>query len=137
MRIGWRVAAGLLIIAGVVLGTILGTLLTGTSSGSGAAQYEVTVQFNRAVTQDDIDEAGALLHTFDGDMDFLIMEMFPPVGRALMAAEASDFCQTVETAVGGKSYVDDVSCQPSERGDAADPDVPVSTDTDMNSQEAR
>jgi hypothetical protein len=132
MRISWRMTAGLLIIAAAVLGTILGTSLTGTSSGSGGSQYEVTVRFNRSVTQDDIDEAGALLRTVDDDLELLIMESFPPIGRAVLTTDASDFCQTVETELDGRSYVDHVSCQPWERGGAANPDVPVSMDSDRN-----
>jgi hypothetical protein len=137
MRINGKTAAGLLIIVGAVLGTILGTSLAGTSTGSGAGQYEVTVRFNRSVTQDDIEEADAFLRTFDDDLDFLIMEMYPPIGRAVMAAEASRFCETVEEELGGRSYVDDVSCQPWERDSGGDPDIPVSTDSDMTPQEAR
>ncbi len=133
MRIGWRMAAGLLIVVGALLGTILGISLTGTSGGSGAAQYAVTVQFDGSVTQDDIDEADALLRTFDDDLDFLIMEIYPPVGRAVMTAEAADFCKAVETELEGKGYVDDVSCRPWEGDSGADPDAPVSTDSEASS----
>jgi len=130
MRIDWRMAAGLLVIVGAVLGTVLAISFASESSGDAANQYEVTVRFNSSVTQDDIDEVGALLHTYDDDLEFLVMESFPPVGRAVMAAEAPDFCQTVETELAGKSYVLDVSCQLWARGGGADPDAPVSTDND-------
>lgn len=90
-------------------------------------QYEVTVRFNSSVTQGDIDEAGALLRTFDDDIEFLIMEMFPPVGRAVMAADTSGFCQAVAAGLEARTYVNDVSCQPWEGGGGAEPDVPVTT----------
>ena len=130
MRIDWRMAAGLPIVVGAALAAILGLSCAGGSGGSGTAQYEVTVWFNTTVTQDDIDEVDTLLRTFDGDMEFIIMESFPPIGRAVMAAEASGFCQTVETERAGQSYVLDVSCQPWAGSNGADPDTPVSTDND-------
>ena len=101
-------------------------LVVGALAGSGAAQYEVTVRFNSSVTQDDIDEAAALLRTFDDDVEFLIMEMFPPVGRAV-AAGTSGFCQAVAAELGARSYVNDVSCRPLAGGGGAEPEAPVST----------
>jgi hypothetical protein len=128
MRIDWRIAAGLLIIVGAVLGTVLGISLMQGSDADETARYEVTVQFNTTVTQDDLDEAGSLLRTFDEDVDFLIMEIFPPIGRAVLATDAPDFCRTVEAALEAKSYVDGASCRPWQEPDQADPDAPVSTD---------
>jgi hypothetical protein len=128
MRIDWRIAAGLLIIVGAVLGTVLGISLMQGSDADETARYEVTVQFNTTVTQDDLDEAGSLLRTFDDDVDFLIMEIFPPIGRAVLATDAPDFCRTVEAALEAKSYVDGASCRPWQEPDQADPDAPVSTD---------
>ncbi|KKK65067.1 hypothetical protein LCGC14_2977900, partial [marine sediment metagenome] len=55
MRIDRRVAAGLLIIVGAVLGTVLGISLMQGSDADETARYEVTVQFNTNVTQDDLD----------------------------------------------------------------------------------
>ncbi|MCH8920486.1 MAG: hypothetical protein IIA23_07240 [Chloroflexi bacterium] len=133
MRIDWRIAAGLMVIVGAVLGSALAISLVQRSNADDTARYEVTVQFNTTVTQDDLDEAGALLRTYDNDLEFLIMEIFPPIGRAVVTTEAADFCQTVETELGAKSYVDDVSCGPHVETDQADPDAPVSTDNDPNS----
>lgn len=82
-----------------------------TPTAGGEARYEVTVQFNTSVMQDDIDEVDALLRAYDDDLEFLIMESFPPIGRALLATDAPDFCQTVEAELQAKSYVDDVSCR--------------------------
>ncbi len=133
MRIDWRIAAGLLVIVGAVLGSALGISLVQRSNADETAQYEVTVQFNTTVTQDDLDEAGALLRTFDDDLDFLIMEIFPPIGRAVLATDAPDLCQTVEAKLEAKSYVNSVSCRPWQGPDQAEPDAPVSTDNDPNS----
>ena len=82
----------------------------------GATRYEVTVGFNTSVTQDDIDEAGAVLRAYDDELEFVVMESWPPIGRALLATEVADFCQTVEAELEAKSYVDDVSCGPVEPG---------------------
>ncbi len=133
MRINRRVAAGLLVIVGAVLGTLLGISLRQGSDADETARYEVTVQFNGSVTQQEIDEAGGLLRTFDDDVDFLIMEIFPPIGRAVVTTEAADFCQTVKAALEAKSYVDEVSCRPHVEPSEAKPDAPVSTDNDPNS----
>lgn len=127
MRIDWRAAAGLLMAVGAVLGILLGISLTRASDGGVAARYEVTVQFNRSVTQDDIDEAGALLRAYDNDVEFLIMEMFPPAGRAVMAADTSGFCEAVAAELEARSYVNEVSCRPWAGGGGAEPDVPVTT----------
>ena len=132
MRIDWRIAAGLMVIVGVVLGSALVISLVKGSDADETARYEVTVQFNSSVTQQDIDEAGALLRTFDNDVEFLIMEIFPPIGRAVLATDAPDFCPTVEAALEAKSYVDEVSCGPHVETDQPDPDAPVSTDNDLN-----
>ncbi len=133
MRINRRVAAGLLVIVGAVLGTLLGISLMQGSDADETARYEVTVQFNGSVTQQEIDEAGGLLRTFDDNVDFLIMEIFPPIGRAVVTTEAADFCQTVKAALEAKSYVDVVSCGPHVEPGEAEPDAPVSTDNDPNS----
>ncbi len=81
-------------------------------TAGGAARYEVKVGFNTSVTQDDIDEASALLRAYDDDLEFVIMESWPPIGRALLATNVADFCQTVEAELKAESYVDDVSCGP-------------------------
>ena len=133
MRIDWRIAAGLMVIVGVVLGSALGISLVQRSNADETARYEVTVQFNGSVTQQDIDEAGALLRSYDDDLEFLIMEIFPPIGLAVLTTDATGFCQTVKPALEAKSYVNSVSCRPWQEPDQADPDAPVSTDNDPNS----
>ncbi len=133
MRIDWRIAAGLMVIVGVVLGSALAISLVQRSNADETARYEVTVQFNTTVTQDDLDEVGALLRTFDDDVDFLITEIFPPIGHAVLATDAPDFCPTVKAALEAERYVDGASCRPWQEPDQAEPDAPVSTDNDLNS----
>jgi len=87
----------------------------------GAARYEVTVGFNTTVTQDDIDEAGAVLRAYDDELEYVVMESWPPIGRATLATEVADFCQTVEAELEAKSYIDDVSCGPVEPGPPDEP----------------
>jgi hypothetical protein len=77
-----------------------------------AAQYEVTVQFNTSATQDNLFETEALLRAYDDGLEYVIMESFPPIGRAMLATNAPDFCQTVEAELEAKSHVDRVSCRP-------------------------
>jgi hypothetical protein len=109
-------------------------VLAGVSSGCGsdddARRFDVSVQFTTEATQDDIFDVGAFLRTFDDDLEYLILEIFPPIGRAVVTTEAADFCQTVETELGARSYVDDVSCGPYVDILPVDPDEPVSTDND-------
>ena len=133
MRIDRRVGAVLLVIVGVVLGSALAISLVQRSNADETAQYEVTVQFNTTVTQNDLDEVGALLRTFDDDVDFLIMEIFPPIGRAVLTTDATGFCPTVKAALEAESYVDSASCRPWLEPDQTEPDAPVSTDNDPNS----
>ena len=92
-----------------------------------AAQYEVTVQFNTSATQDDLSETEGALRAYDDGLEYVIMESFPPVGRAVMASDASDFCQTVRVELEAKSYVDDASCEPWVDSGGVDPDAPVSS----------
>jgi hypothetical protein len=96
-------------------------------------QYEVTVRFNTSTTQDNITEVEALLRTYDADLQFVLMESFPPIGRAVLATDEPNFCESVEAELEATSYVDDVSCQPWEDRDLPDPDAPVSTDNDTAS----
>ncbi len=130
MRTGWRAAAGL-IVAVAIVGVVAG-VSSGCGSGDDARRFDVSVQFTTEATQDDMFDVGAFLRTFDDDLEYLILEIFPPIGRAVVTTEAADFCQTVETELGAKSYVDEVSCGPHVETDQADPDAPVSIDNDTD-----
>ncbi len=132
MSVDRMAAAAGLIVAVAVLGVVAG-VSSGCGAGGGAPQFEVSVQFTTEATQDDLDEAGAFLRTFDDELEFLILEIFPPIGRAVVTTEAAGFCQTVEAELGAKSYVSSVSCRPQAESGQADPDAPVSTDNEANS----
>ncbi len=132
MSVDRMAAAAGPIVAVAVLGIVAG-VSSGCGSGGDAPQFEVSVQFASEVTQDDMDEVGAFLRTFDEDLEFLILEIFPPIGRAVVTTEAAGFCETVEAELGAKGYVDEVSCGPWQEPDQADPDAPVSTDNEANS----
>ncbi len=108
----------------------LAVFAIGCGGDDGATRYDVSVQFNASATQDDLFEVGALLRTYDDDLEYVILEIFPPIGSAMLETDAPDFCQTVEAELEAKSYVDDVSCGPHVEADKADPDEPVSTDND-------
>ncbi len=95
-------------------------------------QYEVTVNFNTSVTQDDLSESEGVLQAYDDDVDYAVMESFPPVGRAVLSTDAADFCQTVEAELGGKSYVDGVTCGLWTEVGGVDPDAPVSSDDEAD-----
>ena len=84
--------------------------------------YEVTVNFNTTVTQEDIEEAEALLRTYDSDVDFIIMEIFPPIGRALLESE-SDPCSAITAQLESESYVESVACGPALPNDITDADL--------------
>ena len=97
MRFG--MIAAVLLVVGVACG------------GGGAPEFEVVVSFNTSATQDDIDEVGDLLRSYDKDLEFLIQESFPPTGRAFLSSDVANFCRTVEPELEAKSYVDDVTCE--------------------------
>ena len=107
MKLPWRfLTVTLAVVAGCVLLAACG------DGEEEATRYEVTVGFNTTVTQDDIDEVGALLRAYDDELEYVVMESWPPVGRALLTTDVADFCQTVEAELEAKSYIDDVSCGP-------------------------
>ena len=60
MRFG--LIAAVLLVAGVACG------------GGGAPEFEVVVSFNTSATQDDIDEVGDVLRSYDKNLEFLIQE---------------------------------------------------------------
>jgi hypothetical protein len=100
----------------------------GSEAGDAAIRYEVTVRFNTSVTQEDLDEVGAVLGTYDEEVEFLIQESFPPTGRAFLATAAPDFCPTIEAELEAKTYVDDVLCEEWEEAPpSSDPDEPVTS----------
>jgi hypothetical protein len=109
MRNDWKMAAGLPIVVGALLVLTLSVSFGLASGNDGADQYEVTVRFNTSATQDDIDEAGALLRSYDEDIEFLTTRCYPPMGTAMVTTDAPD---SVEAELKAKIYVDDVSFRP-------------------------
>ena len=78
--------------------------------GGGSTEYEVVVSFNTEATQDDLDGTGAVLASYDEDVEYLIQESFPPTGRAFLETDVPDFCVTIEVEL-ARSYVDGVTCE--------------------------
>lgn len=100
----------------------------------GGDRYEVTVRFNTSVTQEDIEAVEATLRGYDDGLDFVIMESFPPVGRAILTVDSADFCATVEGQLQAESYVDEVSCAPWQTPASGDPDAPVTHDNEPTAE---
>ncbi len=94
-------------------------------AGDGGSYFQVTVQFNTSYTQDNIDEAAALLRTYDDDLEFIVMEIYPPIGSAVLTLETSDECSPIEAQLKANSYVAGVTCEPWQPVDLDDPDAPV------------
>ena len=93
----------------VVLAAV--TVASAFACGDGdGTKYDVTVQFNESVTQDDLEETDALLRGYDPDAEFIIMEIFPPIGSATLETDAADFCAAVAAEFEAKSYVRKVEC---------------------------
>ena len=114
----------------VTLAAILfAAVLAACGGGDSATRYEVTVNFDTSVTQADLEEAGDILRAYDEDVDFVIRELFPPIGRATLETDASDFCAAIEGELEAKPYVREVSCGEWEEPDASEsPDAPVQSD---------
>ncbi len=90
-------------------------------AGDGSNYFQVTVQFNTSYTQDNIDEAAAFLRTFDDELEFVVMEILPPIGSAVLDLETSDECSTIEAQIEAKSYVAGVTCESSQPNGEVEP----------------
>ncbi len=73
--------------------------------------YEMTVVFNASVTQEDLLDAEDILRGFDEDLEFLIQESFPPIGRAFLGTAGPDDCLVAASLLEAQSYVDSASCE--------------------------
>ena len=102
-------------------------LLVGAVACSGdKTAYDVFVVFTTSATQENLDEATEILRSYDDDLEFLILESLPPIGRASLETGASDFCAKVERELAAKTYVDSVTCQEREELlTTGTPDEPV------------
>ena len=75
----------------------------------------VTVSFNTAVTQQDIDDATAFLKRYDDDLEFHIQESFPPIGSVVVETDDTRFCSKIEAKLEARPYVSDVTCRAAQR----------------------
>lgn len=102
--------------------------LLAVACGGGGTEYQVTVGFNESVTQADMDEVDAFLRAFDENMDFLVQETFPPTGVARLTTDEPDFCARVESELGAKPYISEVTCREyDEPAPSGSPDGPLSS----------
>jgi hypothetical protein len=98
----------------------------GDRPATGFAAYEMTIVFNATVTQDHLDEAEAILRGSFDELEFVIMESFPPIGRAFLGVTGPDDCLVVADLLEAQSYVDSATCEVSDTGsNDGDEDVPV------------
>jgi hypothetical protein len=93
------------------------------------AGYEVRVHFNETVTQEDQQEAHAVLAAYDPDLEFLVLELFPPIGVARLSTGRPDLCGLVESELSARAYVREVTCNfRTDESPVASPGEPVSND---------
>lgn len=117
------------IIALAVIGTFAGLQLgvADNSDADAGEQYRVHINFNTSVTTDDMTEVHDLLRAYDGNVELLIMESFPPQGSAIVETADAGFCAAIVAELEAKSYVSSATCEPwAPAGD--DGGEPVSTD---------
>jgi hypothetical protein len=102
----------------------------GTSSSSAGVTYDVTVPFDESVTDEDTKLVMEIVMAFDPDADVLLLESFPPTGRATFTTAASDACAAIESKLEGIPAVGDVTCAvaPADAGIDPDPGEPVSSE---------
>ncbi|MEX0799982.1 MAG: hypothetical protein WD379_02055 [Dehalococcoidia bacterium] len=106
------------------------------TGGNKTYVYDVRVSFSEEVTQEDMDSVGDFLRGFDPDVDFLIQEIFPPIGVAEVTTDDTGFCDALESELEGKGYVREVTCGPHvEADDSGDPDEPVRSDDDEEDED--
>ena len=53
-----------------------------------------------------------LLRGYDQDLEFAVLERFPPEGSAMLVTDVPNFCPTVQAELESLAYVESVSCQP-------------------------
>ncbi len=91
-------------------------------------QYTITIRFNETVSEDHLDEVGAMIRDFDPDAEYVIQESFPPTGVANFTADTVDACLALTQELEQASFVTSVSCGPQLEPGDADPDEPVVND---------
>jgi hypothetical protein len=92
----------------LLVGALIGVAVVACAASN---EYEVVVPFTTEATQEEIDEVGDLLRSYDADVDFLIQESFPPTGRAVVETDVPSFCRTVLAELEGREYLRGPSCE--------------------------
>ena len=93
-----------------------------------AGVFDIAIDFNESVTQAGMDAAQEVLATFDPGVQLLILESFPPMGRATVKSADPAFCEMVQAKLSGLAGVRSVTCQPATAPpDDMMPDEPVSS----------
>ena len=87
-------------------------LVACTGGGGNGDEYSVSIQFNDSVQQEDIAEVEGILRGYDQDVDFVVLERFPPAASATLVTDVSTFCSTVQAELESLTYVESVSCRP-------------------------
>ena len=121
-------AAIIAIIALAVAGTFAGFELGGADGNDAAAdnRYRVHINFDETATNADMTEVRDLLRAYDGDVELMILESFPPQGSAIVETAEAGFCAAIVAELEAKSYVRGASCEPrTPTGDGGD--GPVAT----------
>ena len=92
-----------------------------------AGAFDVAIDFNEAVTQADMDLAQEVLASFDPTVQLLILESFPPMGRATVTTADPAFCEGVQAKLSDNPGVASVTCEPAAPVVDPMPDEPVSS----------
>jgi len=75
------------------------------------SRHEVSIRFNETVQQSDIGEVAALVATYDSDANFVVLELFPPIARAVVETDIPGFCDDLKARLEGRPYIASVSCE--------------------------
>ena len=90
----------------------MGPDVGGEESGAvSPSKHEVSIRFNETVQQTDIDEVAALVAEYDNDAKVVVLELFPPVARAVVETDIARFCDELGAHLEGRPYIASVSCE--------------------------
>jgi hypothetical protein len=93
-----------------------------------AGVFNLTIDFSESVTQADMAVAQEELASFDPDVQLLVLESFPPMGRATVRTAEPDFCDEVQAMLSDLAGVRSVTCEPTTAPPSdVSPDEPVSS----------
>jgi hypothetical protein len=91
----------------------------GTGGGAGEGEngavdstsHAVSIRFNETVQQSDIEDVAGVLAKYDPDADLQILQLFPPVGHAVIKSDVPGFCKELKAQLSDRPYIDSVSCE--------------------------